>query len=97
MAFTRAFITLTFLSNFMLIHQHICDVELNKRIDDYNHRLLYFKVKVSLINIHPDGNGLRWCLTRDRMLRRYFGPCLNRSYALNFHCFKKHEDEFPAS
>ncbi len=60
-------------------------MELNKRNDDYNRHLLYFKVKVSLINIHPDGNGLSWCLTRDRMLRCYFGPCSNRSYALNFH------------
>lgn len=69
----------------MLIRRNICNVDSNKSTDDYNRRLLYFKVKISLVNIHPEGSGSSWCLPRDRVLRRHSDPCVNRSYALNFY------------
>ena len=83
MAIGRAFGALIFLSNFLLIHQHISNEKSNETPKSHGRLLLNFKVKDSLANINPDGNSLSWILTRDRLRRHHFGPCMNRFYLFN--------------
>ena len=47
-------------------------------------RSLYFKIKESLSNIQPDGDGFRWCISRDRKYRQYIGQAASSACAVQF-------------
>lgn len=61
-------------------------ISINKTKDRFlsNNGVLYFKIKSSLSTIDPDGNGLYWCHSQDRTLRRHFGPGVKFAYSLKF-------------
>ena len=96
MAVGWAFAALIFWANFLLSSQNIFNGD-DKYTQYGDRRVLYFKIKTSLSNINPDGNGLSWCHTKDRALRRYFGPGVMQAYVLNFDGKQRQSRAFQAS
>lgn len=80
---SRAFLALCFWVHFILLIQNTTKIVEGNDPNDVK-RVLYFKIKASLTNINADGQGLSWCLTRDRVLRRQFGLGVKNAYRIKF-------------
>ena len=70
----------------MCLFRQILEYSLNEEGYRYceHSRPLYFKVKESLSNIEPDGDGLNWCSSRDQKYRRHVGLTAKYAYAIQF-------------
>ena len=72
MAVRRVFFTLNLLLTLFALFQIItANSDTNRR--NRTKGLLYFKVKTSLCNIEPDGNGFLWYICYDKFTRRHAG------------------------
>jgi hypothetical protein len=83
MAVRALFAMLCFVSCFT---QQISRHFLNEQIKNESRysRSQYFKIKESLSNIQPDGDGFRWCISRDRKYRQYIGQAASNACATEF-------------
>ena len=83
MAFRRVFVSLCFLAHLTYV---LHSISVYKKTDGFrkDNRALYFKIKSSLSTVDPDGNGLYWCHSQDRKLRKHFGPGVKFAYSLKF-------------
>ena len=83
MAVRRAFTALCFV---LCLAQQISKYSSNEGMKSrckYSSKL-YFKIKASLSNIEPDGDGLKWCISRDYTYRRHIGPAVKYACTIQF-------------